>query len=130
MGNEDEGILILLQITLQPLNVLLIQIVGRLVQKQNVRLLQKQLAQKHLGTLAAGKLGDILIHADFLQSQRTADFLHLAVNDVEIMGHQKILNGTQFLHHGVHLILGRLPHLIADGIHLLFHLEQVRERAL
>ena len=44
MGNEDEGIFILLQVAFQPVYVLYIQIVGRLVQQQNVRLFQKKLA--------------------------------------------------------------------------------------
>ena len=130
MGDQNKGILILLQITLQPFNMLLIQIVGRLIQKQDVWLFQKQLSQKHLGTLAAGKLGNILIHANLLQAQRAAYLFYLAVNDIKVMGHQKVLNRAQLLHHGIHLVLGCLAHLIADGIHLLFHLKQIRERAL
>ena len=39
MGDEDEGIFILLQVAFQPVNVLYIQVVGRLVQQKNVRLL-------------------------------------------------------------------------------------------
>ena len=53
VGNEDKRILILVQVAFQPLDVLLIQVVGGLVQQQNVRLFQQELAQQHLGTLAA-----------------------------------------------------------------------------
>ena len=53
MGNEDKCVLIFLQIPLQPLDVLLVQVVGRLVQKQNIRLLQQKLSKKHLGSLSA-----------------------------------------------------------------------------
>ena len=38
-----------------------------------------------LGTLAAGKLGNILIHANLLQAQRTAYLFYLAVNDIKVM---------------------------------------------
>ncbi|MNH40458.1 hypothetical protein D3C81_1835510 [compost metagenome] len=39
MRDENEGILVFLQITLQPYDVLLVQIVRRLVKEQNVRFL-------------------------------------------------------------------------------------------
>ena len=40
------------------------------------------------------------------------------------MRHQKILDRSQFLHHGVHLILGGVSHLRADVVHLLLHLKE------
>ena len=40
------------------------------------------------------------------------------------MCHQKILDRSQLLHHGVHLILGRISHLRADVVHLLLHLKE------
>ena len=51
MGDEDKSILIFLKITLQPGNVLFVQIVGGLVQKKDVRFLKKKLGKKNLGTL-------------------------------------------------------------------------------
>ena len=45
MGNEDKRIFIFLQIPLQPFDMLLVQIIGRLVQKQNIRLLKQQLSK-------------------------------------------------------------------------------------
>ena len=53
VGDKDKCILILLQITLQPFDMFFIQIVGRLVQKQDIRFLQKQLAKQDLGSLTA-----------------------------------------------------------------------------
>ena len=41
MGNQDECILILIQIPLQPFDMLHIQIVGRLIQKQDIRFFQQ-----------------------------------------------------------------------------------------
>ena len=41
--NEDKRVFIVLQISFQPADMLLIEIVGRFVQKQNVRFFQKQL---------------------------------------------------------------------------------------
>ena len=53
MRDQDKSILVVIQVALQPLNVFGIQIVGRLVKKQNVRLFQQKLAQKNLGALPA-----------------------------------------------------------------------------
>ena len=51
MPDEDKSILIFLKITLQPGNVLFVQIVGGLVKKKDVRFLKKKLGKKNLGTL-------------------------------------------------------------------------------
>ena len=66
MGNEDKCIFIIQKIPLQPFDMLYIQIVGRLVQKQDIGLLQQQLSQQHLGSLASGKLCYIPLHADLI----------------------------------------------------------------
>ena len=42
-----------------------IEIVGGLVQKQDVRFLQQKLTQKYLSTLTTGQLGNILVQTDF-----------------------------------------------------------------
>ena len=53
VGNKDKCILIIQKISFQPCNMLLIQIIGRLIQKQDVRLLKKKLRKKYLGSLSA-----------------------------------------------------------------------------
>ena len=53
VGDQDEGVFVIQKITFQPGNVLLVQIVGRLVQKKDIRFLQKQLGKEDLGTLSA-----------------------------------------------------------------------------
>ncbi|KXT94878.1 hypothetical protein SMIDD26_00516 [Streptococcus mitis] len=50
--NKDKGILIVLEIALEPVNMLSIQVVGRLVQKQDIRLFKEEFSQKHLGSLS------------------------------------------------------------------------------
>ena len=53
MGDQDKGVLIVIQIPFQPGDMLSVQIVGRLVQKQDIRFFQKELGKKHLGTLTS-----------------------------------------------------------------------------
>ena len=69
MADQNESILVFVQITLQPFDMLRIQIViGRLVQEQDIRLLQQEFSQQDLGTLAASlQFGDITIETDLHQ---------------------------------------------------------------
>ncbi|MNI31324.1 hypothetical protein D3C73_852030 [compost metagenome] len=52
MGDQDERIRVLLQIVRQPVNMLHIQIVGRLIQQQYIGLLQQQLGQQDFRALS------------------------------------------------------------------------------
>ena len=124
MGDQDKGVLVILKIPLQPLDMLYIQIVCRLVEEQDIRLFKKKLSEEDLRSLSAGELVNVLVKTDLIETEGASDLLHLGVDNVEVMRHQKILNRSQLLHHGVHLILGRVSHLRADVVHLLLHLKE------
>ena len=124
MGDQDKGILIILKVPLQPLDMLYIQIVCRLVEEQDIRLLKKKFSEEDLRSLSAGELVNILVKSDLIETEGASDLLHFGVDNIEIMCHQKILDRSQLLHHGVHLILGRISHLRADVVHLLLHLKE------
>ena len=51
MRNQDKCIFIIQKITFQPGDVFFVEVVCRLVQKKNVRFLQKQLAKKDFCSL-------------------------------------------------------------------------------
>ena len=53
MRDADNGTGILLQMLLQPVDRLGVQVVGRLIQQQYVRLLEQQSAKGHPATLAS-----------------------------------------------------------------------------
>ena len=124
MGDQDKSVLVILKIPLQPLDMLYIQIVCRLVEEQDIRLLKKKFSEEDLRSLSAGEFVNVLVKTDLVEAEGASDLLHLGVDNVEIMCHQKILDRSQLLHHGVHLILGRISHLRADVVHLLLHLKE------
>ena len=101
-----------------------IQIVCRLVQKQDIRFFQQQFSEKDLGTLSAGQFRYITFQPQFQKSQRPGHFFYFCIDNVKIMHCQKILNRSQLFHHLFHLFRGSLSHLITDGIHLFFHFVQ------
>ena len=55
MADGDHGAAEVAEVVLQPLRGLQVQMVGGLVQQQNVRVLQDQAAQVHTGLFAAGQ---------------------------------------------------------------------------
>lgn len=61
MGNQNKGVLIVLQKFGKPFDMFNVQIVGRLVQQQNLGVLQQQLSKQNLAALTAGKLAYVFI---------------------------------------------------------------------
>ena len=124
MRNENKRIFIIIEIPLQPLNMLHIQIVGRLVQKKDIRLFQKKLSKQHLRSLTAAQLRHITVQADVCKAQRPSHFLYFCINHIEIMGGQKFLDHTRFFHIRSHFFVGCIRHLVIHLVHLLFQLKQ------
>ena len=127
MGNEDKCIFILIEIPLQPLNMLHIQIVGRLVQKKNVRLFQKQFSKQHLCSLTAAQFRHVTVKTNICKTQSPSHFLYFCINHIEIMGRQKFLDHARFFHIRSHLFVGRLSHLVIHLVHLLFQFKEKRK---
>ena len=63
VGDGDDGAGVLLQVLLQPLHALGVEVVGGLVEQQQVGLLQQQLAQRDAAALATGEHGDVGVRA-------------------------------------------------------------------
>ena len=61
MGDGQHRALVSGEVLFEPLHALGVQVVGRLVEKQQVRLGQQQLAQRHPAALAAGQVGHRLV---------------------------------------------------------------------
>ena len=124
MRNQHKCIFIFLQIPFQPFNMNCIQIVGRFIQKQNIRLFQKQFSKKYLRSLSAAQIRHVFFQSDFRKSQCTGHFFYFGIDHIEIMHGQHILNGSQFLHHLSQFFLGGFSHFITDSIHFFFHLKK------
>ena len=127
MGNQDKRVFVVIQIPFQPFNVNCVQVICGLVQKQNIRLLQKKLCQKHLGPLTARQLCHIPVQPDVRKPQGAPHLFHLRVNQIKIMGGQELLNHSGLLHIIGHLLFGCLRHLLVHLIHLRFQLKQKSE---
>ena len=105
VGDRDDGARIAAQMLLEPLHALGVEVVGRLVQQQQVRTLQQQPAQRNSAAFAAGQRGDVGVGG------RTAQRVHgLLQPGVEIPGValiQLLLQRTHFGEQLVAVVLGK-----------------------
>ena len=109
VGDRDDGAGVLGQVLLQPLHALRVEVVGRLVEQQQVGLLQQQLAQRDPAALTAGELGDVGVRRR--AAQRVHRQLQLGV-DVPGVGVVELLLQPAHLVHQLVGVVGR--HLLGD----------------
>ena len=124
VGDGDQCAGILRQMLLQPFHGLGVEVVGGLVQQQDVGLLQQQPAQGHAAAFTAGQVLDLLV------VRRTAQGVHGAVQlvvDVPgVGGVQLVLQFGLTLHQFVHLAFVLQDLRVAEGVVDLFvFLQQV-----
>ncbi len=133
VGDGDHSAGILLQVLFEPVDRLSVEVVGRLVEQQDVRLLQQQTAESHAAAFTTRESGHILVVGRTLQ--RVHRTFELRV-DVPCVGSVKLvlqlgLAGEKRVHLvGIveHFgIAERLVHLVKlgkevhDGLHTLTH---------
>ena len=78
VGDGDDGARVLVEEALQPGHGLGVEVVGRLVEQQHVRLRQQQAAQRDAAALAAGQLGHVGVPGR--QPQRVGRDFELALD--------------------------------------------------
>ena len=110
--------------------MLFIQVVGRLIQKQNIWFFQKQFSHQYFGTLTAGQIRNIPIQPDIHQTKGTADLFYFCINHIKIVMLQKLLNGTSLFQQLFHFFRGGFAHLLEHSVHVGFHIEKIRKSRL
>ena len=103
--------LVVLEELLEPEDRLGVQVVGRLVQKQQVRCLEQDPAERHAAPLATGEVVDQLVGVGALQ--RVHRLRELAVQVPPVHGIDLVLELAHLLHQRVVVRLG-VGHLLAD----------------
>ena len=127
MRDRQHGARVLRQVLFEPLHTLGVEVVGGLVEQQEVRLLEQQLAQRDSAPLATGEVGDRLVARR--APQRVHRLLDAAV-ELPTLGvldllHQLALLGEQGVEIGV-----RLAHRVRDLLEPGEGRAQVRHRLL
>ena len=106
MGNRDDRSRITLQVMFEPSDRLRIEVIGRLVEQENVGLLQEQPAQRHSAAFAAGQN----LHRRI--RRRTPQRIHRHLEPrIEIPGIlmvELLLHLALPLEQRVHLVVGHL----------------------
>ena len=125
MSNGNHRTRILVQVLLQPLDALGIEVVGRLVEQQNIGLLQQQTAQRHTTTLTTGEHPSLLILGRTTQSIHS--LLQTVVNVPGIGRIDHILQLRLARHERIHLILILI---ILRQLELVVHLVILAQRVI
>lgn len=121
MGDCHHGTLVVVQEALQPGHGFRIQVVGRFVQQQHVRLFQQQAAQRHPAALTTGEVLDLGIPGR--QAQGVGRALQLVFHVVATLslddGFQLALFAGQLVEIRIRVGVGRID-LVQSG-HGAFH---------
>ena len=111
-------------ILLQPLHAAQIQVVGGLVQQQNVRFLQQQPGKIHPGFFTAGQAVEFLLPLRRGNAQTVADLVGLHIHVIAAAGLEPVAEGVILPEH----LRGSAPgHLMFQQLHAAAQLHQRRE---
>ena len=92
MRDQDEGVLVSLEVLFQPVAAFQIEMVRRLIEQQQRRLLQQELGQRNAHLPAAGELFGAPGPIFFAESQPAEHGADLGVERVDIVGVQVVSN--------------------------------------
>ena len=127
VGNDEKRALIGAQVILQPAQGLKIQVVGGLVQDQQVGLLQQELCNGQTGLLAAAELVDGFVKAVAQKAHAGEDGVYPHRDVVPVPCQVGVLQPPVFFRHG--LVSGSLRHGVGGGLQLVLQAENVGKNA-
>ena len=129
MRNKNKSVLIIEKITFQPCDMLFVEIIGWLIQKKNIRFLQQQLAEEHLGPLTTAQVCHIPFKSQVQKPKCSGNLLYFCIDHIKIMQCQFILDRPEFFHKCIHLFFICTAQKVTDFIHpLLFLKKRVKRR--
>ena len=115
MGDRQHGSLEVFQVVLQPLGGVQVQMVGRLIQQEDIRILQNQASQINTGLLPTGQSGKKALTHVSVDVQTVA---HLVEASPRIITAAGLEGGGQPVITGHHLWGGVFSHLGSQLLHL------------
>ena len=118
VGDGDDGAGVLLEVLLEPLHALGVEVVGRLVEQEQVGLLQEQLAQRHTTLLATGEHAHVGIGRGAAQGVHRLLELRVEVPGIAVV--DLLLELAHFRHQGVEVRIG-IGHLGRDVVEAVDH---------
>ncbi len=126
MGNNDCRAIPLCQITFQPFDSFDIEMIGRLVEQQQIGVRQQETRQMRTRTLTAGEMIERHVIIGFIEAQAgehlfDLDFIDVAAAPLELMLYASIPRQGLFPFHGV-------GHFAFEFSQFPLHADQLRER--
>ena len=128
MGDEDDAARVFLEEVLEPGDALGVEVVGRLVEQQDVGLRQQQARQRHAALLAARELGHVGVARR--AAQRVEGLLDLRVEVPEVAGVDLVLERRHLVGGLLGVVGGDLVVAVEDGLLLGDALHGIAEHVL
>jgi hypothetical protein len=120
VGDDDDRARVLAQVLLEPGHRLGVEVVGGLVEQQQVGLLEQQAAQRDAALLAAGEGGDVLVAGR--AAQRVHGDLETTVQFPAVGGLDLVLQIAHLGHEGVHpVVVQGLGEQVGDLVEAVDH---------
>ena len=125
MGNNKYSTRIVQKIGLQPGDTFHVQMVGRLIEKKNVRLGDQKLTKRNTCLLSAGESFYLLVEVFFGKTKTLEDahqltLVSITVLELEFMGQSGI-----GVHQAFKLLAGGMLHLYFCCTHAVLHINDV-----
>ena len=91
MRDQDKRVLVFLEIASEPFDMAGVEIVCRLVEQQDIRLLQQKLCEQDLCALPSAQVSDVRVQSDFHDAERPCDLFNFGIDHVKVMLVKKLL---------------------------------------
>ena len=114
VGDRDDRALVLGEVALEPVDGLGVEVVGRLVEQQQVGRGQQQAAQRDAAALAAGELRDVGVGGR--QAQRVHRVLELRVEVPGVGGVDLVLQARELVRGLVGVVGGELVEAVEQRL--------------
>ena len=124
VADDNDSLCTCYQKIFQPLYGLDIKMIGRLVKKKDIRILQEQFRQLDAHTPSAAEITGLPVEIFARESQPEQRFFHIFLKMGKIDGIKLLAHGRNFLdkfHIRIALVIGTRSQLIVNGLNLRFH---------
>ena len=116
VGDRDDGALVVVQVALEPRDRLGVEVVGGLVEQQQVGLLEEQPAERDAAALAAGERGHVGVAGR--QAQRVHRLVDALVEAPRVGGVDPLLDARELVGGLLGVVGGQLLEAVEQAAHL------------
>ena len=125
MGNDEYSARIIQKISFQPGDAFHIEVVGRLIEKQDIRFGNQQFTECDTCFLTTGKSGNLFVEIFFSETKTIQNTHQLTLVCITVFKLKFVCQTRVAVHQTIQFFAGSVFHLKLHGTHALFHVNDV-----